>query len=354
MAVFIKTTCLAIAGGYLFNLINMPVPWMLGALSAVLLFNQGFRQSTFWPFSLREAAQIILGYVMGSSFTPDAGVNIIKSLPSMLIANILIIAFTILVGYHISRIIRISYPSCILGCIPGGMAQMILLCDDIQDSDVTVVTFMQSVRLITVVFIVPFLVLHSASPEVISNGTRQDLVNVIETISYGRLAYYISLAWVGGLAAKKLKIPTPYMLGPILIVAAHSLAGLKIPAMPSLMVIAAQVSFGAYLGNNIKIKNLGDWKRMLALTIVSSLAVIALAFLMGYVLTILHSLELLTAFLALAPGGMSEMAVTAITVNAELSTVTSYQLFRVLFIILVTPPFLKWILVNRNKSLERS
>ena len=50
-----------------------------------------------------------------------------------------------------------------------------------------------------------------------------------------------------------------------------------------------------------------------------------------------------TAFLSTAPGGLAEMGITALTVGADISTMTAYQLVRLLFIMLVFPYLAKWL-----------
>ena len=44
-----------------------------------------------------------------------------------------------------------------------------------------------------------------------------------------------------------------------------------------------------------------------------------------------------TAFLSMAPGGVAEMSVTGIALQAELSVIASYQLFRLFFLMLMMP-----------------
>jgi len=54
--------------------------------------------------------------------------------------------------------------------------------------------------------------------------------------------------------------------------------------------------------------------------------------------------SIVTWFLALAPGGLAEMATTALFLHGDVAQVTAYQLFRVLFIVLAVPPILRWML----------
>jgi uncharacterized protein len=72
----------------------------------------------------------------------------------------------------------------------------------------------------------------------------------------------------------------------------------------------------------------------------------------AYIFTRLTSITLVTAFLSMAPGGISEMGLTATIVNANLSTVVSYQLFRLLFVLLVGVPAIRWWLAKTNSPAE--
>ncbi len=54
-------------------------------------------------------------------------------------------------------------------------------------------------------------------------------------------------------------------------------------------------------------------------------------------LTRMHSMGLTSAFLGTSPGGMGEMGLTAVLVGANVSLVTAYQMFRLLFILFVMP-----------------
>ncbi|KUK52559.1 MAG: Putative ammonia monooxygenase [Desulfotomaculum sp. 46_296] len=62
----------------------------------------------------------------------------------------------------------------------------------------------------------------------------------------------------------------------------------------------------------------------------------------GFLLTRLYSLDLISAFLGTSPDGMGEMGLTAVLVNANVSMVTAYQMFRLLFILFVVSFLLKW------------
>lgn len=87
-------------------------------------------------------------------------------------------------------------------------------------------------------------------------------------------------------------------------------------------------------------------------TLGGNIAVVAFSLAVGYLLAFLHGLKLMDTFLSTSPGGMAEMGVTAVLVHANVSLITGYQMFRLLFILFVVPPLLKrWLgCVARSKS----
>lgn len=147
---------------------------------------------------------------------------------------------------------------------------------------------------------------------------------------------------LGALGAERIGLPTPYLLGPMVISAVLALCGFDTPRLPLALIYAAQLCFGGYTGSIMRLSSLQGWKRLLFYCLVFSVSTVLVALAMGYLLTRLLPLTLVTTFLSNAPGGVAEMGITAAALHADLSTVTAYQLFRVFFILFLVPPALKW------------
>jgi hypothetical protein len=87
------------------------------------------------------------------------------------------------------------------------------------------------------------------------------------------------------------------------------------------------------------------------LSIIGSVALVAFTTLVGLGLSSLYPFSFLTGFLSTSPGGMSEMVITAVAVDANISVVTSYQMFRWLFIMTAVPVILKkWLRQSEIKE----
>ncbi|HWR39531.1 MAG TPA: AbrB family transcriptional regulator [Patescibacteria group bacterium] len=343
----LETFIVALLGGALFALLHLPLPWTLGPMAAVILWSEIRHRPVIWPIQLRQAGMVALGYVMGSPFTPEAGRQIWGQLPIMATATGLTVAFSLIMGWFTARQTGISLPSALLGSVPGGLSQMAVLCEEIPGTDRAVVTIMQTIRVLSVVFFVPFLALHGLAGD---NG-----VNVAAALGQSAAATWevtaiFGLAVVLGVAISfRLRLPTPFMLGPVLGTAAVGLSGLPAPHLPAGIVVAAQLLVGAYMGSGIRLDNLRQMKALLPSVLLGVAGILGCSLALGYGLSVLTGCSVVTGFLSTAPGGIGEMGLTAILVGADLSTVITYQLFRLLTILLVVPAVLKWLLRQADR-----
>ncbi|WP_281886472.1 AbrB family transcriptional regulator [Paenibacillus sp. YYML68] len=373
---FVETVAVSSLGGWLFQLLNAPLAWMLGPLTAAVLWQTGTGRRLVWPSALRNAGLLLLGYGLGLSFTLDSARSIAAQLPSMLAATVLTVGFSLLTALVLSRAAGISPESSIIGSIPGGLTQMVVLGEEIPGADHTVVTFMQTIRLLTVIFIVPFLTVHGLNggitvglPVLVEPESVMSVVSSMPVHEVGASAGVGSVggagahagagAGVGAVAhavagaaklvlcaaltvaaasvAARLKLPTPWFLGPIVLAALLTVFGWGPPVPPEPLVLAAQWSLGIYLGIGIRFSSLASWGRLLPYSLASSLALVAFALGLSYLFTLVHPVSLTSGFLSVAPGGMTEMGVVAAVVGADVSLVVAYQMFRILFILFIVP-----------------
>lgn len=140
------------------------------------------------------------------------------------------------------------------------------------------------------------------------------------------------------------------MLGPILGTGAFLLVtGLSAPAVPIHLINAAQICVGSYIGAHIDLRQIKEYHGMGPVLAGGVLFVLLVSMGMGWLVTCVTGAGLATAFLSTAPGGLTEMGITALVVGADISTMTAYQLTRLLFIMLAFPCIAKWI-VRRSRQ----
>jgi uncharacterized protein len=350
----IETLLCGIAGGILFILIQLPLVWMLGPLTAIVIWKLISKRSLYWPVSFRNGGQMLLGYSMGLSFTNDSARQIVNQLPSMAIITVLLVVFSLAIAYLVSKLTGISISSAVMGTTPGGLSQMVVMSEEIKGADQTIVTFMQTIRMLTVIFIVPTLSIHAFSgDETQNNKPSIDLVVQPEYGGFLQLITVVVIVLFITALAVRFKFPTPWIIGPLVSSAILTLCGYETPQLPPILIVIAQLCLGIYLGLGIKINMLKSWKKLLPFSIISGLLIVGFAFGLAYCLHKLYPITMTTAFLSIAPGGLPEMGVTAHTVQADVSIVAAYQLFRVFFILFIVPIFLRWIF-GRNHVEEKS
>ncbi len=333
-----QTFLLAATGGLLFFTLSVPLAWMLGPLAAVVVWSQTFKKPVCWPVNLRNAALVVLGYVIGKAFTAEAGRQVVAQLPVMFLVTTIILGMSLLFGYLTHRRTGISLATGLMGCVPGGFSQMVLMSEEITGADVSVVSFMHTVRLMSVIFIVPYLATQAAGITGIVPASGQITGNVAIFSALPPSAVpLLVLSFLFALFARKTHWPTPFLLGPIFGAALAAMAGVDCPSLPVWLTIPCQIAVGAYMGTQIQMENLANWRSLLAYTMLGVVAVLAASLGAAYLLAYFYGYSTVTAFLSMAPGGVAEMSVTGIALQADLSVIASYQLFRLFFLMLMTP-----------------
>jgi membrane AbrB-like protein len=334
-------------GGWLFSLLHFPLPWTLGPLATVIIAKIRFKQQIYWPTKIRDIAMIVLGYVMGSPFTPRTGHHILSQLPAMIVMTLLTLLLCLLGGYIIGKYLDLHLSTSLLGSMPGGLSQMVIVCEDVEGSDAAAVTLMQTIRVITTVFFVPFLVLHGLADHVDKVSRPAFSISVAQVPTVALFAGVI----IGALfLAKYVKLPSPFLIAPVVATAILVLSGIDAPVLPPVVLAAAQVCVSIKMGMAVEFSNLANWRKLIVLNFISVLIVIALFLGIDYIFAHISGTSFVTAFISTAPGGINEMGLTALMVHADLSVVIAFQLFRLLFVLLVAVPLIRWWLCRRNKT----
>lgn len=139
-----------------------------------------------------------------------------------------------------------------------------------------------------------------------------------------------------------MKLPVAHFLMPIIAVIIFKLLGVETPEMPSIVLHFAQILIGAYIGLLLKPSTLHLPLKVLSAGLLSTIAMIALSYGTSVLIADYLELSFATSFLSTAPGGLDQMGLLAAAVNADISVVTVFQLFRLLFIFICILPLIKW------------
>jgi len=147
------------------------------------------------------------------------------------------------------------------------------------------------------------------------------------------------IAIIGGLVAKKIGIPAPFMLGALIAVAILSVSS-DVAYMPSEIKNFTQAITGIYIGMRLRKKDLKGLKSLISPAIVLVVGFMVFTFLMGLCLNWLYSMDFATAFLVSIPGGAVDVSLMAYDLNADPLVVSLIQVFRMSTVLLIFPTFI--------------
>lgn len=320
------TLALAALGGWLFHAVHLPLPWMLGAMVLTMSASiMGLPLARTRP--VRPPFAAVLGVALGSAFRPEAfdqGITLVLLVPTILFSTVL----CGLVGYHyLRRIAGFDPVTAYFAAMPAGIQEMTLQGGQ-AGGDERQIALIHGCRIFLIVLVVTaiYATLFQADSQTAA------LLKVGADGSVWDWGMLVLAGIVGWAAARALRLPNAAMIGPLVVSAAMHLTGISSIAPPSVSIIVAQVIIGSSLGSNfIGTRSSLLWRSVRhGLVLVPLFAGICLAITM--VAAPLVGLDGNVMFLALAPGGTTEMSLIALALHANVALVTSCQLTRILLV----------------------
>ncbi|WP_167578110.1 AbrB family transcriptional regulator [Ammoniphilus sp. YIM 78166] len=346
----LETIGIAAVGGFVFSMISIPLPWLLGPIAFLCLWRVTTKREMFMPPIFFESSLLVLGYMLGAAFTKETAIEILHQLPFMAIVSLFSLGLSLVIGVMTARRLDLDLASVILGSVPGGLAQMIVISREIKGVDPTIVVFIQLTRVLSVIFLVPFIAVQGMGNVEFSHSAMATYGTLQE---YG---FYGLVCLAGFLVGRRIGLPNSILTGPLIATAVVMIiGGGAAPSLPPMIILLSQIVVGIHLGLQVKPEMLKSAGVLGAYSFAGSLCLILFSLLMAYGLTLITPVDLISGFLSTAPGGIAEMGITATVVKADLSTVSGYQLFRVLFILFVVAPFLqRWVTKNHPPTTDLS
>lgn len=330
----------AALAGFLLRQLSVPIPYMLGGIAVGFLLRTFLDNTFFWPRSWRGLMLGVAGYGIGSNCTPDTFFKLSQETLGILGASLFTLAVSVAVAVYMHRHTFANLLSSIMGCLPGGLTAMTVLMDDYEEADENVVVVSQCLRLFVVEISVPLLAINLFDGQVtrlagvgLWDASRADFLSLFHP---GWLLV-VPVVLVGQTLAKKVHMPTGQLLGPIMITALLALWMGRVPRVPAPAMAFAQLHIGLYIGTMLDREKLLKTRALIPNVLLGSLLMVASSAGLSLLLSRLYGFTTLTAFLALAPGGIAEMCLTGLEMHQDVAVILTYQLVRVLMLAMGVP-----------------
>jgi len=321
---------LGAAAGALFAWLRTPLPWMIGPLLAMAVCNFAGARLRALPGG-RPFGQLIIGTALGLYFTPLVARQVASYWPLLLFAALFAILVAWGCGWFLSRTTDTDRTTAFFASVPGGAAEMAIL-GERYGARVDRIALAQSLRILVVVIVVPFALTYSGV-----YGT--DAYNPSPVpLDWPKLALLLGIAAVAGGALKLAGMANAFMFGPLLAAIALTASELQFSSVPTWLSNLGQLLLGCALGSRFERQFLGSMARYAMAVLASILGSLALAAALSVLLARWTGLPAASLLLALAPGGIAEMCITAKVLQLGVPLVTAAHVTRVLVLINATAP----------------
>ncbi len=333
LLLFITAGCL----GTLLMKMHIPIPYMLGGMTVAILYKTFVGEKAVkWPRLWRDIGLMVAGYGIGVNFNTAAWNNFLHELAGVSASTFIALGASIIIAIVTAKVTREDLKSCVIGMLPGGMTMSLLMAEEDKTINPNVVVVMQVIRLFGVIISVPFLTVLLLDAKVINSP-----LGMVAHSGY-HWAIFIPLTILGSFIATKLRLPTPVLLGSILATTVFNIFVGSVQPVPGFLMAPAQLSIGLFMGMILDAKRIAQTKNVLPFVLGGTTLLVVISIGVAYVLSDLYGFSLVTAFLAMAPGGIAEMALAGLSMGEDVATILAYQLVRLLAINLLVPPVIEW------------
>jgi membrane AbrB-like protein len=322
-----------LAGGCLASLVGWPLPFMTGALMAVILV----RCATPWQLreipNGRRCGQWIIGIGIGLHFTP----RVIEQVADhwvLILCGALVTSLSSLVSVWLLLRTGEDRPTAFFSSMPGGSGEMVNL-GARNGANLGRVAAGQSLRVLLVVLLVPALFKYLLGEGAVLQHSG--------TLSWWWLTLIGALGVGAALIWQRLNQPNPWLFGPLLVTATLSIGFDLHGALPAGGSQVGQWLIGSGLGCHFNRAFFRRAPSFLGRTLVGTLLTMLIAGLAAWVLSAATQLDLRSLTLGMMPGGIAEMSLTAETLQLSVPLVTALQVMRLLFVLFLAEPlFRRW------------
>lgn len=145
------------------------------------------------------------------------------------------------------------------------------------------------------------------------------------------------IGWAGWRLFERLRIPAASLLGAVAAVGAVQVAGVELAHVPWVLKLVLQIILGTFIGLRFKRDTLASLRRLAGPALLVSGWMLGSCFVVGVVFRQLTRVTPVTAILGAAPGGVAEMSMLALSLEADALVVAVLQIMRLLSILVVIP-----------------
>jgi hypothetical protein len=327
-----KTLAIGLIGGVIFFYLHLPLPWMLGSMLAVALAAGG-QVDVVMSSKLRSGMVAVLGTLLGSSFTPEIVAQAGEWWRGVILTIIFVSFMTTVCIWFFRRAGRFDPVTAYFSGTPGGLAIMTIVGEE-QGGNPQIIPLVHATRVFVVVFTVPLYMLVVEGIDVPRGAAT---LTMGMDIALPDLAILVACAFIGWAFGLLLNIPGGQIIMPMVVSATAYVSGIVESPPPAPLIALAQVVMGAGIGVRFAGIRWREAGPTLAYAAISGVLMLLGALIVAQISAPLLGVEPNTLLLALAPGGLAEMCMTALALDADTAFIATMHIIRILMIVSLAP-----------------
>jgi len=317
---WLVTLMVGALGGSLASWAGWPLPWVIGALVAVLLTRCAGGQVPEVPYG-RQAGQVIVAVAIGCHFTLPVMQQVAAHLGLIMLA----VSLTLVLALGAVLILHrwgVPLGTAFFALMPANSSEMVHLGRQRQ-ADAGFIAAAHSIRLLLILLTVPAVVTFG-----VPHVEAQPALPVI----WPWLVFILATGWLAALGFKQCNLPNPWTFGPFLICAVGVGCNNLSMSMPGWLSGTGQLLIGCALGvafDRSFLRRAPGFLSKVLLLLAGSVMATALA---AWALGTWLEMPWLSLALGMMPGSAPEMSLTAEALGLAVTLVTAMQVIRMLLI----------------------
>ena len=330
----LTTVFAAFVGAEVANFLHIPLPWMLGSMfgvACITLAGQVYPQ----PKWARRSAQVFIGSALGLFFTPLIFQQLWGLLPWITIGAASVILMSLLVAPLLQKMAGLDGSTTLYAIALGGASEMSAQAQEVG-ADAPMVALSHTVRVVMVMLTTSLIAGASGGGMPLPDTTAHHL-------SLVNAAVLLIGSYLMGMLFVRLRISSAWKLGALLVGALFALSGLQ-GRWPQEGIVIAQMIIGWGLGQNMTRSFFTRAPKAMLAMAATTLLLMAGCMGVAWLLSQQINMPLITAFLAMAPGGMTEMGLIAKLFGLAVPMVITFHLLRMVFALLFTQSVGRWLI----------
>lgn len=280
---------------------------------------------------VRNAMVAILGVLLGSQFTS----NIFAQVSQWYVGISGVIASLVVMGVlcmiYFRKVGGYDRSTAYFSSMPGGLAYMVVVGEEFG-GDGRTISLTHGIRILVAVFLIAFFyrIFEGYAPTSLP-------IAPASALGWRDALILIGCAALGLPGARLLRIPAAQLVGPMVLSVAVHLTGVVEAKPPLEVVAAAQVILGSTIGARFAGVPFSQIWRIALVAAGAALIMVLVAAGFAFGLGALSGIRGAVLFLALAPGGLAEMSMMALSFGVAAAFVSSHHIVRIAVLVIVAP-----------------